>query len=192
MHMFYHPSWIWTGLSYRQRDLTWLLSLARCADQGEGLPQAGERAAWALQHHLMCHIGWDPALPPHQGSWLPWPDAAAPGRSDRLLPEDHGQAARCAAEIRWGAVGAMRDFLLLLLCRPLLPPPQLTFWPLDFNCLDKHVAMLRAAARLWQDVSLIQEPENNSSAFLPQWLGNVSPWWLTAVVKLIGFFIIDL
>lgn len=48
----------------------------------------------------MCHIGRDPALPPHQGSRLPLPDAAAPGRSDRLLPEDHSQAAGRAAEIR--------------------------------------------------------------------------------------------
>lgn len=79
--------------------------LSRCPDQGEGLPEAGGRSPRPLQHHLLRHPGWDPALPPHTRTGLPLADAAAPPPADRLLPEDHRQAGGRAPGLRRRPVG---------------------------------------------------------------------------------------
>lgn len=67
---------------------------------GQDGPGTGRRHQWTLQHHLLCHAGGDPALPPHPRAWLQGTDAASLTAADHLLPENHREAGGGFAEIR--------------------------------------------------------------------------------------------
>lgn len=82
----------------------------RSPDEGEREPEAcggGQdgpgtvgRHQRALQHHLLCHAGGDPALPPDPCARLQGPDAILPTAADFLLSKNHRQARGGPAEIR--------------------------------------------------------------------------------------------
>ncbi len=85
-----------------------------CGGRQDG-PGAGGRHQRALQHHLLCHAGWDPALPPDPRARLQGADAALPTAADRLLPKNHRKARGGSAEI-WQRV--MRSLVSARWFRP--------------------------------------------------------------------------